>query len=171
MNGTPSSLQRPDHFDTRRILVRRAVAEIEEEVVAVLRQGGHLLDGGRLLQHRDVPARLGQERARVAGPVVVGERVGVEVLCGQQADAQGRSARPRSSSAPDLHAGQAARLQAQLFVASATNCELATRLVVWAAFVRVDCVIGIGVDITTVAAAAATLIVFRTIDTFQFRFF
>ena len=68
-------------------LVRRAVTQVEEEVVA---RRDALLDlpHGRLfIEHGQVPLGLRQERPRVTRPVVVRQRAPVEVLRREQTNA------------------------------------------------------------------------------------
>jgi len=80
-------LQGLDHFDAGDILIRRAVAQVEVQVEAAVDHARHVLDAGLFLQGRHVPLGLGHERPGVAGPIVRGEGVGVQVLGCEQADA------------------------------------------------------------------------------------
>ena len=55
--------------------------------ISLAHECGHGFHGRRLLQDGNMPLRVGEERARIAGPVVVRERIGVEILVRQQTDA------------------------------------------------------------------------------------
>jgi hypothetical protein len=81
----PQPLEREHDVDAGASLVPRAVAQVEEQVVAVAGELDHPLHGVRRLDHPDVPPGLGEEGPRVAGPVVLREE-NIEVLLGQQAD-------------------------------------------------------------------------------------
>ncbi len=85
--GHAESLERPDDLDSGRFFVGRSVAEIEEEIEALAHERGHGPDGRRLFQDGKMPLRVGEEGTGIAGPVVVRERIGVEILVRQQTDA------------------------------------------------------------------------------------
>ncbi len=75
----------------------RAVAEIGEQVEPLVPERLHRAYGRRLLDHGDVPLRLGDEWPRVAGPVVRREWIGIEILIREEADAHGRPVYNRAS--------------------------------------------------------------------------
>ena len=89
--GHVGPLEDLDDLDARQFgLIRGAVAEVEEEVEAIVgdesldRRKAFLLPG----EGHEMPLGVGKERPRIAGPVVFGEALRVQILRGQQADAK-----------------------------------------------------------------------------------
>jgi hypothetical protein len=80
-------LQRLDHLHAHPSFVPGAVAEVEVEVVSSTRRLDDLRDGVVLLQRDHRPLGIREKRARVTRPVPRRERVELQVLVRQQADA------------------------------------------------------------------------------------
>ncbi len=86
--GNPVLLEGLDHLDTRGILIRGSITEVEVQIEVLLDQLLHLRD--RLVlsfQHRNMPLCFGNVGSRITGPVIGRKRISVEILGGQQADA------------------------------------------------------------------------------------
>jgi len=79
--------QRLHDLDARDALVRGAIAEIEEEIEALLDTSSDLLDRCRLLEVLHLPVRVGEKGPWIARPIIGGKGVGEKVLVGQEADA------------------------------------------------------------------------------------
>ena len=86
-------------FDSRKVLIGRAIAKVKEEVVlAAVNQVLHLPDGVDLAgQGGHGPGGFGHEGTRIARPVVLGKRVCIQILGGQQANAHDRGLKDTSS--------------------------------------------------------------------------
>ena len=81
--------ERFDNFDAWKILIGGPITEVEEQIEPLGDQSLHLSGGAGLVdQRRHMPVIVRKKGTRITGPVVLGEGVGVEVLCGEQADAQ-----------------------------------------------------------------------------------
>ena len=87
-------LQGLDDLDAGDVLIRGAIAEIEEEVEPLLDQSFDLADRSLLpLEGRDRPLGLGEKGTWIAWPIVLWERIGIEILRRQQADSHGLKVR------------------------------------------------------------------------------
>ena len=79
-----------NHFDAGNVLVRGAIAEIEEEIEFIgLDQALDLGDRVHLADERlDVPLGVRIERTGITRPIILGKGIGIEILSGEQADAK-----------------------------------------------------------------------------------